>query len=1291
MILVLVLVVFLGAFVGVGWFLGARSARRAGSWPRDVPPPAVVYGEGFEAGYRAAQEAQAPLGAEGGPGASGRPLQAWAPAPASAPPAPPRTGSSLSVPTVPTVPTPTGQASPIGPPAASAPPAPALTGRPAPLGPPAPPSTEDLAAAKAARDLRAINIALYSASLLLVAAGGLFIGAAVPGPARAVTICAVVALFYVGGVILHDRLPRLRPAAVAFAGTGLALLPVAGVLFGVLTDEGPLAWFGTALIGTAAYLLAAVRLQSRVVAYLSIPFLLSIALSSVSLIGGALIWYFTCSIGVAALLAVLAHPAPRWMPEVLTRAVLDAHRVLTPLALGASLLLGSLLAPGERALLWVVAAVHYAALLVFVPVSKTVHFYATRLIATLAAVLILAALDLPFLWAVMVLALCLAVQVAGALVLAAPLRRLLTPGARPSPVPPGAGPGGAHTAAGPAPTTSVGGEIDPQERAQARYRRDVLVTFALAALAAAVVASPLRGDGPDGPDVLVPVLLVLALGLWIAVRFGGAAEVLVLPGVLLAVIAPGESPWRAELVLALSVGYFLLRARAAMPVLRERFLLAARAGGVLLLPVAVMVHLRTLELPDARLGELALLAVVLGAVANHLAEVVRTRAMRATPYSPWVICTSSVISLVAALVAAADSGVGPVTAIAIWTTVAAGLLTTLLLPLVEESTSTQPTGGPVTQQGGPRAPRPVLQGWYVEAAGPVSLIVAACACAAAGFGYRTFEVLLACAVVHGGLTARRAIDHRRRGAYLLAAQIAFTVLTALVSRDLDLTVHGVLTVVAVGIALQEIVRVIIRRRLRDLGLQASSAWLSTAALAALPLAYSVLAGPTVQLGVIVVHLALLLVVSVILFTVQHRTAAAYPALYALAASIAVLAGGLETAPQGWLPRAPLAMWGGALLAAALLLALVVVGVRSGEERRRLPLRVGAGLFALEAGLFSFADGGWDRVIVAAAVAGALFAFSRVDRLPWLDGIAALAVIVLSTAFIQEVTLDMGGPAGSAVMQLLVGAVLAAGLLYLARDLLAMDDHGELRYRILGSTALCWAAVASLVATVPHQEAIAGSVVLGVVAVLAVREVPAPRRPVAAELAFLVLVAAAQRITWAVSGGITFFWAAQWWVVALAVLVAYSFLRGSARRGPLWLSAGAVVLSGTALLTITGGTAGAQVWALCGHVLLLAAGVALSRRLFSIWGAVGIVLALLWFLRGYTFLLLTVAALALLAFAVWKLNSQTRGSEATAPVQPGPPEVPAWDDGGEGPARPGGGQAAPDAVQPAGRPGREPQA
>ncbi|KNC19931.1 hypothetical protein AC792_03425 [Arthrobacter sp. RIT-PI-e] len=1255
-VVLLFVLAVLGAFTGIGWFLGARSVRRSSSRPRDVPPPAAVYEEGYDAGYRAglqARELQAVPGARdvgSGSVQSGHPPSAVLP--------PSSTGG------FPTSSADDGAPAPAGRPA---PPAVAGEGGPAP-------SPAEQAATKAARDLRSINIALYSASLLLVAAAGLFIGAAVPGPARAVTICAVVAVFYLGGLVLHSRLPRLRPAAVAFTGTGLALLPVAGLLFGVLTGEGPSAWFGTAVLGTVAYLLAAVRLQSRVVAYLSLPFFLSIALSSVSLIGGALIWYFTCSVGVAALLAVLAHPAPRWMPEILTRAVLDAHRVLTPLALGASLLLGGVLGPGERALLWVVASVYYASLLVFVPVRRIEHLYAGRLVVVVAIVLVAAALDLPFAWAALVPALGLALQVAAALVLSAPLRRLLTPGTAASdtnPVRTDSTP--TSPAIGPPPV----GEMAAEERGAARYRWDVLVTFALTAitaLAAVVVIGWSRGAGwGDRPDVLVPVLLVLLLGMWVAVHLRGAAEASVLPGLLLGTTTPGETPWRTELVVALIVGFLVVRARTSTGGLREKFLLAARAGGVLLAPLMVLVHLRAPELTGGRLGEPAVLALVLAAVVNQLAEVVRVRRARGTAHSPWVIAASSGVSLVATVVLATAAGAGPVAAVAIWSTVAAGVLTTLALPLADEGTALRPpspagapgipgsaaggaagevedpsarpadrSGPPAGRQYGIGTRSAVLRARDVGGIAPVSLLAAALACAVAGSGYRSYEVLLIAVVLHAGLTARRSIDHRRRGGYLLTAQIAFTVLPALVSADLDPDVHQVLTVVAGGIALQEIVRVILRRRLRDLGLQSSSVWLSTAVLAALPLVYGVLAGPTVRLGVIVAHLALLLVVSVVLFAVQRRDSAAYPALYALAAVIAVLSGAVDTAPAGWLVRAPLAPEGGALVAAACLLVLVALRLRPAGERHGPPIHGGAALFALEACILAFPDGGWDRVLVTAAVAGAGFALSRREAIAWLDAAAALAVVVLSAAFVEEVTRGAGGPPGSAVLRLLLGAVLAAVLLYLARQLLPAGDRHELRHRILGTAALSWAAAAALTAMVPDQEAVAGSVVLGTVALLALREVPAAVRPAAAEAVFLVLVAAVQRITWVVSDGIGLFWAAQWWAVAFAVLAASSFLRGAAGRGSVRLAASGTVLSCTGLLTVVGGSAGAQVWSLCGHVLLLAAGVALSRRLFSAWGAVGIVLALVWFLRGYTFLLLTVAALALLAFAVWKLNGQTRG-------------------------------------------------
>ncbi len=1121
---------------------------------------------------------------------------------------------------------------------------------------PVAPTPEERAAQRAARDLRTINIALYSASLLLVAAGGLFIGAAVPGAARAATIVVVVALFYVSGLVLYTRLPRLQPAAVAFTGTGLALLPVAGLLFGVLTGQGPLAWFATALIGTAAYLVAAVRLQSRVVAFLTLPFFLSIALSSVSLLGGALVWYFTSSIGVAALLAGLLRLAPRWLPDVVSRAVVDTHRFLAPAALVASLLLGDLLGEADRAQLWIVATAYYAALVAFFDVRRIQHFYALRLVVSIATVLTAWAADSSAGWGSLLLAGCLALQIAGLLAVPGRARMFLD---------------------GPRPPVADGPGVVP--RRNSLYSIDILATFAILSLAAgAAVLTSIRPmvTGSE-PDALLPMLLVLVTGMGVAVRCGGMLELLVLPGVLLSAMTRWEDPWRTETVLALTIGYLLARAVRSTGRRRERFVLAARGALTALAPIAVLVHLQPPLVPPRQIGEFAGLALLMALSANQLVEVLRWRRRSPSVYSTWVVCGASGLSLASAVALASGAETSTIAAVGLWICVVAGCTTSLVLPLAEATPHVPPAAGthdPATPaatgpadvvRGGPlrqasaggvhRAGAPAVPGALIEAIGPASLAVAAVAGVGADFGFRSYEVLLVVAVAYGALMARRAHDTLRRGAYLLAVQLSVTTLTATVSADLDLSVHAVFAVMAVSVALQELVRVVLRSRFRRVGLQGSSAWLSIGLLATLPLAYPVFGDPDVQLDVIALHLILLGVVSAVLFLVQRKDGTAYPALYAGAALIAVLSADLGFERAGYLPVAPLPEPVAALIAVACAVALVVVRARSSAARLRMPSRVGVGLFGVESILFAFTDGaGWDRVVVTAAVAAICFTLAQREAVAGLDAGGAVAVIVAATAFVDQVDRVTGAALGPDAMRLLGGAVLAAALLQLARVFLPGEDEDELRYRILGGMALGWTAGAAVLAMPADGTAVAGSAVLAAVAVLGAWEVRARIRPLYCEAAFLVVVLSAQRVAWLILDGIVFFWAAQWGVISLALLSAWSFTRGAPRRGPLWLAASAAVLSATGLMTVAGGTTEARIWALCGHVALLAAGVALSRRLFSLWGAVGIALALLWFLRGFTFLLLTVAALLLLAFAVWKLNRQGQGPATGAHAGPGSP-------------------------------------
>ena len=86
----------------------------------------------------------------------------------------------------------------------------------------------------------------------------------------------------------------------------------------------------TSLVGTVAYVAAAARLESRVLVYLSLTFLASTAFSGVSVLGGALVWYFASLIGVAVLLSVLALARLGWMPPVYVKPLVVLHPYVVP-------------------------------------------------------------------------------------------------------------------------------------------------------------------------------------------------------------------------------------------------------------------------------------------------------------------------------------------------------------------------------------------------------------------------------------------------------------------------------------------------------------------------------------------------------------------------------------------------------------------------------------------------------------------------------------------------------------------------------------------------------------------------------------------------------------------------------------------------------------------------------------------------------------------------------------------------------------------------------------------------
>ena len=62
------------------------------------------------------------------------------------------------------------------------------------------------------------------------------------------------------------------------------------------------------------------------------------------------------------------------------------------------------------------------------------------------------------------------------------------------------------------------------------------------------------------------------------------------------------------------------------------------------------------------------------------------------------------------------------------------------------------------------------------------------------------------------------------------------------------------------------------------------------------------------------------------------------------------------------------------------------------------------------------------------------------------------------------------------------------------------------------------------------------------------------------------------------------------------------------------------------MTIFSGDTLQQLISLLVFVALLAVGMSLDERVFTIWGAVGVATAVLWYLRGFTYILLALLAL-----------------------------------------------------------------
>ena len=283
---------------------------------------------------------------------------------------------------------------------------------------------------------------------------------------------------------------------------------------------------------------------------------MSTAWSGISVLGGALVWYFVALIAIAILLTLLALIRPRWVPGVFLKPVMDLHPFVVPSVALAVTFVPMLLGKGEYALVIFLCGAYFA-LMAVVPQGRfrVAHYYGARLSLTVAATAAAwdASESLP--WTLLAAILLATLQ---AIVLA-----LLGSGL------PGTLLGSAH-----------------------RRRADVLGTFGLQLLLTLVWSASFLFDGAVGPAVDVPVwaplLLALLTGMALAVGPGGPAEwAPVAALVMSAAVGDSAGRWTPAGLLLLAALFWVVRSLPAPEPLRLHFILAARVAATLAVPAAV--------------------------------------------------------------------------------------------------------------------------------------------------------------------------------------------------------------------------------------------------------------------------------------------------------------------------------------------------------------------------------------------------------------------------------------------------------------------------------------------------------------------------------------------------------------------------------------------------------------------------------------------------------------------------------------------------------------------------------
>lgn len=229
------------------------------------------------------------------------------------------------------------------------------------------------------RELRNINVTLYVAALLIVAAAALFLSFALPPLPKLIALFVLAAAFYSVGLYVHAAKENLKPAASAFAGTGLALLPLSAIAtYETLSLSVPVVWLIFSVIGTLAVGFATIQLRSRVLAWIAVFVLVSTTMACAATVQRGILFYLLFLLVLSVILLVLAVRSEKVRSSLFYSAVFATGQLLPLLVLGLALIMYSSLTP--RDLLWVffLVTAHLLLTIVLIAQFRLYRLYAAR-------------------------------------------------------------------------------------------------------------------------------------------------------------------------------------------------------------------------------------------------------------------------------------------------------------------------------------------------------------------------------------------------------------------------------------------------------------------------------------------------------------------------------------------------------------------------------------------------------------------------------------------------------------------------------------------------------------------------------------------------------------------------------------------------------------------------------------------------------------------------------------------------------------------------------------------------